>query len=283
MSGVNPNCEESMSNAARIPTPTPCPTPHTTPGCTSRLTFLGSSWTEGTNSMSKAIRPLPWMVIPMGKPMEKLSAMVVVSPPAWVTRGSTKPMWPPTLSCAFAAGAASARKMRNIICTQTARLILKVIGLIIFSFISFQVLCFRQGPALDETAACAGCMDALLMCDQETLLQAEQGLPLQSTISGTPLGSGGLRSSAHPDWHSHDLRLDGRSGKHVPHKAHECSGGKANQRPCDRSNDRQHHRVFSDGTIQLSMGSMLRQEKQRHGRNKQHCHGSMQHRRNARH
>src|SRR6267142_6816216 len=42
--------------------------------------------------------------MPIGKPMEKLSAMVVVSPPAWVTSGSTRPMCPPIESWAPALG-----------------------------------------------------------------------------------------------------------------------------------------------------------------------------------
>ena len=52
--------------------------------------------------MSKAVRPLPFTVIPTGKPMEKLSPRLVVCPPACVNRGRTNPTCPPIASCAVA-------------------------------------------------------------------------------------------------------------------------------------------------------------------------------------
>jgi hypothetical protein len=56
----------------------------------------------GTNSRSKAVRPLPLTVIPIGNPTAGWSARLVVWPPECVTSGRTKPICPPRVGPFFA-------------------------------------------------------------------------------------------------------------------------------------------------------------------------------------
>src|SRR6202051_348945 len=101
--GVNPTVGLSTTNPTRIPTPKPCPKPSINPGGRVRVVSrCPVALYCGTNSRSKAVRPVPLTVIPTGNPTAGWSPRLVVWPPECVTSGRTKPICPPTVGPFFA-------------------------------------------------------------------------------------------------------------------------------------------------------------------------------------